>query len=623
MEGDFCGGDWSSPGIVIGKAFLLEDAEFEIDNYHIEAEEVAGEIERLHKALNEVKEELVDIKEYMAEELGQEKARIFKAHIMFLNDPEVIPAIEKKIRKEKIRAEKAVDVVMNHYLELFDRMQNEYLRGRKSDVQDVKKRIIRELLENEIKDGEIKNRDEPGEQKNYEQVSEVEKSGETKEPVDCYQPEGGKQVSEDKIVVVARDLTPADTAKLDRSVVRAFVTAQGSRTSHSAIMARSLGVPAVVGLGEEILEKCNPGDRIIVDGIGGRVIVNPSLDLMAEYREKIQQYEDYQTLLTNYREERAETGDGKRIKVSGNIGEPVDVDSVLENGGEGIGLFRTEFLYMNREKLPSEEEQFRVYRSVAEKMGDRSVVIRTLDIGGGKNLPYFEMKKEENPFLGFRAIRISLEKKDIFKEQLRAILRAAVYGDIKIMYPMVSSLRELEEIKRIVSEAIGELKERGQEYNKDIEAGIMIEIPSTLMIADELAQKVDFFSIGTNDLIQYMLAVDRNNEKIASMHTPYHPAVLRFIKKIVDKGHENNIRVSMCGEAAGAELLLPYWVGIGIDELSMSAISILKTKYNLRRLDVEQSSRVVEKVLQLSTEKEIKNFLTAQKEVTSFASKRR
>ncbi len=560
----------ASPGIEIGKVYQLVNQDIKIEEQNIKKQEVEEEIERLHVALQKVKKELKAIKEHIEEELGPDKARIFEAHIMLLDDPELIPAIEEKIRKQHLRAEKAVDEVMDHYINIFKRIENKYLEGRKSDVRDVGHRLIKELISQEQTEHKL----------------------------------------QEEVIIVARDLTPADTARLDTSVVKAFVTEQGSRTSHSAIMARSLGIPAVVGVGDGFMEKCNSGDTIAVDGTEGEVVVEPEEDVLRNFRERKAEFEKHQQDLIRYRDSNAVTEDGKKIEVVGNIGDPDEVDSVLENGGEGIGLFRTEFLYMNRSELPSEEEQFQVYRRVAEKMGSAPVIIRTLDIGGGKNLPYFEMTEEENPFLGYRAIRISLEKTEIFKDQLRAILRAGKYGNIKIMFPMISSLEELCAAKRLMEESRRELREEGLEFAEQIESGIMIEIPSTLMIAGELAREVDFFSIGTNDLIQYMLAVDRNNEKIARMHSPFHPAVLRFISRIVAQAHENDIWVGMCGEAAGNDLLIPFWLGIGLDELSMSAISILETKKLISSWRSDDALQVAEKALSLTTSDEIKEYLS-------------
>lgn len=560
----------ASPGIEIGKVYQLVNQDIKIEEQNIKKQEVEEEIERLQGALQKVKMELKAIKEHIEEELGPDKARIFEAHIMLLDDPELIPAIEEKIRKQHLRAEKAVDEVMDHYINIFKRIENKYLEGRKSDVRDVGHRLIKELISQEQAEHKL----------------------------------------QEEVIIVARDLTPADTARLDTSVVKAFVTEQGSRTSHSAIMARSLGIPAVVGVGDGFMEKCHSGDIIAVDGTAGEVVVEPEEDVLRNFRERKAEFEKHQQDLIRYRDSNAVTEDGKKIEVVGNIGDPDEVDSVLENGGEGIGLFRTEFLYMNRSELPSEEEQFQVYRRVAEKMGSAPVIIRTLDIGGGKNLPYFEMTEEENPFLGYRAIRISLEKTEIFKDQLRAILRAGKYGNIKIMFPMISSLEELRAAKRLMEESRRELREEGLEFAEQIESGIMIEIPSTLMIAGELAREVDFFSIGTNDLIQYMLAVDRNNEKIARMHSPFHPAVLRFISRIVAQAHENNIWVGMCGEAAGNDLLIPFWLGIGLDELSMSAISILQTKKLISSWRSDDALQVAEKALSLTTSDEIKEYLS-------------
>ena len=563
----------ASPGIKIGTAYLLLDQEIIIQEQKITDSEIESEIDRLHQALESVKQELSELKEYMSEKIGHQNAGIFKAHLMFLNDPELVPKFEEKIKKEQLRAEKAVAEVMDNYIQLFSQMKDDYLKARKSDVSDVRKRIIEKLIDR--------------------QPTQVVQENDT----------------EEGIIVVASDLTPSDTAQLDRSVVKAFVTEQGSRTSHSAIMARSLGIPAVVGLGEGLLEQCNHGDKIIVDGVKGKIYINPDLELLKRYQKKAGDYKEEQQELTVYRDRLAETKDGKRIEVMGNIGEPADVNSVLENGGEGIGLFRTEFLYMNRDHLPSEEEQFQVYCEVAKKMKQHPVIIRTLDIGGGKDLPYLDLDEEQNPFLGYRAIRISLEKTEIFKAQLKAVLRAGSYGNIKLMYPMISSLEELNKANQVLAAAKEELRQEGKDFDQDMEIGIMIEIPATLMIADILAKNVDFFSIGTNDLIQYMLAVDRNNEKIADMHSPYHPAVLRFIKQIIDIAHKQDIWVGMCGEAAGEELLLPFWLGAGIDELSMSAVSILKTKESISRWDLTRAQEISKKVLELGTEKEIIELL--------------
>lgn len=559
----------ASPGISIGKAYLKQERTLDIEEREIPEGKVEEEIIRLHNALDSAKNDIKGIKKFITRELGKEQAEIFQAHIMLLKDPELVPAIENKIREEHINAEAAVNQVLGRYAAIFAGMKDEYMRGRKCDINDVGKRIISSLNGKEVISEEL-----PG-----------------------------------KVILVARDLSPSDTANLDRSKIQAFVTAQGSRTSHTAIMARSLGIPAVVGVGEELLKNCRQGDTIIVDGNQGKIIIDPDQENVQEYHQRWQDYRQSQKKLKQFKDEKAETADGVEIEIAGNIGELADLEAILERGGEGIGLFRTEFLYMNREELPSEEEQYRVYRQVVEEMDGKSVIIRTLDIGGGKDLPYLELPAGKNPVLGYRAIRICLDRPQIFIPQLKAILRAAVHGNLKLMYPMISSVEEICAANQILDEAKSELKQEGKTFREDIEVGIMIEIPSTLMIADVLARKVDFFSIGTNDLIQYLVAADRNNEQIADIHSPYHPAVLRFIKKIVDICHERGIWVGMCGEAAGDELLLPFHVGIGLDELSMSAISILPIKHLLSYCSLKDARKLVAEVLSLETMNEVRELL--------------
>ncbi|MFW5976774.1 MAG: phosphoenolpyruvate--protein phosphotransferase [Bacillota bacterium] len=563
----------ASPGIAIGKIHLKRNKSFKITRRKISEKEVEKEIKRFHQALSRVKEDLSSIKEHISKKIGQEKAEIFEAHLMLLSDPELVPAIENKIKENKFSAEAAVERVIGKYVQIFANMENEYLKGRKSDLEDVGDRIIKILI------------------------------GQKRE----------SQKLKEKAVIVAKDLAPSDTARFDKSFVQAFVTEQGSRTSHTAIMAQSLGIPAVVGVREGLIDKCNQGDLIIVDGNTGKIIINPEPEMLKKYRKRINKYEKEQQKLHNFIDKKASTKDNKKISVMGNIGNINDIDSVLNQGGEGIGLFRTEFLYMGKDKLPSEEKQFEVYKKAAKKMGDKSVVIRTLDIGGGKALSYLELPEEKNPFLGYRAIRISLKSPEIFKPQLKAILRAGKYGNIKMMYPMISSLEEIHQTKKILRECCRELDKAGKKYNQNIEIGIMIEIPGTLMMAEDLAGEVDFFSIGTNDLIQYMLAVDRNNENIARLHTPYHPAVLRFITKIVEAAHKQDIWVSMCGEAAGEELLLPFLLGVGLDELSMSAVSILKIKKFMSKWTTEEAREVVKEITTLNTVSEIKDKLNSIK----------
>jgi len=560
----------ASPGIAIGKSLLKIEKEIEIDRENIADDQVEQEIEKLHNALTKSKKQLEELKEETAEKLGEEKAEIFAAHLMILDDPEVIPAFENKIKDNKLNAAAAVKDVIDQFAAMFAAMDDEYLRERGSDIKDVGMRVIKNLL-------------------GIEDIADK---------------------MEEEVIIIAEDLTPSDTAQLDTDKVLAFVTRDGSRTSHSAIMARSLGIPAVVGAGSELIEKAENEMEIIVDGNSGKVYFNPDQSTLDEYEDKLEKYEAEQERLKAYKDKNAETKDGHRVEVVGNMGNLKDVEPILANGGEGVGLFRSEFLYMDRSELPTEEEQFEVYKEVAEKMGDKPVIIRTLDVGGDKELPYLDFPEEMNPFLGYRAIRVCLERDDIFKPQLKALLRAGSYGNIKIMFPMISSLDELRAAKAKVEEVKAELKAEGIEYNEDIDLGMMIEIPAAVMIADQLAKEVDFFSIGTNDLIQYTVAVDRMNEQIAEMHTPYHPAVLRLIKKTIEAAHAEDIWVGMCGEAAGEELLLPFLLGAGLDEFSMSAVSILKIKEILTKWTFAEAEKESEKIIELGTAAEVKEYLS-------------
>ena len=559
----------ASPGIAIGKTLVKKEENLEIDRKNISEDQVEEEIEKLHAALAEAKESLKELKAETQEKFGEEEAEIFGAHLMILDDPEVIPAFEEKIKEEKLNAAAAVKDVVDQYAAMFSAMEDEYLKERGADIKDVGMRVIKILL-------------------GVEDIAEK---------------------MEEEVIIIAEDLTPSDTAQLETDKVLAFITKDGSRTSHTAIMARSLGIPAVVGMGEELMEKAANNLEVVVDGTSGEVYFSPDEETLKEYEAKLKDYEKEQQRLKIYKDRKAETKDGEAVEVVGNIGSLEDLSSVLEYGGEGIGLFRTEFLYMDRDRMPTEEEQFEVYKKAAEKMGDKPVVIRTLDIGGDKELPYLDFPEEMNPFLGYRAIRVCLERDDIFKPQLRALLRASAYGNIKVMFPMISSMDELLKAKAKVEEAKRELEKEGKDYNDEMEIGMMIEIPAAVMIADKLAEEVDFFSIGTNDLIQYTVAVDRMNEKIAEMHTPYHPAVLQMVKKTIEAGHEAGIWVGMCGEAAGEELLLPFLLGAGLDEFSMSAVSILKIKEVLSKWSSREAADKLEELYEKRTVEEVKDYL--------------
>jgi phosphoenolpyruvate-protein phosphotransferase (PTS system enzyme I) len=457
---------------------------------------------------------------------------------MFLEDEEFTGTAISKIHTENISAEQAISEVVNMYLEIMSAIEDEYMRERSSDIKDVGNRILSNLM------GKCDN------------ILEN---------------------LPDNSVVVAHDLTPSDTAQLDKKKVAAFITDIGGRTSHSAIMARTLEIPAVVGL-ENITSSVKNGDMIIVDGVEGLVIINPNEDTIDLYREKKNSLEQEKEKLKKLVNMKTITKSGKEIILAGNIGSPSDVDKVIENGGEGVGLFRTEFLYMDRPELPSEEEQFKAYKSVAEKLKGKPVVIRTLDIGGDKKLEYLQLPPETNPFLGYRAIRLCLDKTDIFKTQLRAILRASAFGKIQIMFPMISSLGEFFKAKELLYSCMEELKNEEQAFNEGIETGIMIEIPSAAIMADEFAKHVDFFSIGTNDLIQYTLAADRMNETVSYLYDPMHPAVLRLIKMTIDAAHKEGKWCGMCGEMAGDEAAIPILLEYGLDEFSMSASSILRAR---------------------------------------------
>lgn len=524
----------ASKGYAIGEVFIKKEQN--LNFREVKIEDVEKEKDRLHLAVEVSKMQLKEIKEKAERQLGADKGAIFESHLMILDDPEFIGAVDIGVETKKINAEKALLDVTEMYVAIFEAMDDEYMKARGSDIKDVGSRILQNLL--------------------------------GKAPVD---------VSElnENTVIVAHDLTPSDTAQLDKDKVVAFLTDIGGRTSHSAILARTLEIPAVVGLGN-ITESVKNGDVIIVDGVEGIVIINPDKKDIERYREKEFSFREEKKELKKLIGIKTVTKAGKRVKICGNIGRPEDVHQVLENNGDGIGLFRTEFLYMNRESMPSEEEQFEAYKYVAEKMGEKEVVIRTLDIGGDKRLPYLSMPEEMNPFLGYRAIRICLDRIDIFKIQLRALLRASTFGNIKIMFPMIASLSEFLSAKDILFECMKELKKEGKEFKENLEIGIMVEIPAAAVMAEELAKHVDFFSIGTNDLIQYTLAADRMNEKVSYIYDPMHPAVLKLIRMTIEAAHREGKWCGMCGEMAAEENAIPTLLEYGLDEFSMSASSILK-----------------------------------------------
>jgi phosphotransferase system enzyme I (PtsI) len=560
----------ASPGIQIGKAYVLKEQKPVIDRNNIAEDKIDAEIKRLEEAINKSRAQLVRIKERAERELGSGKAEIFGAHLLVLEDPVFLDEIKAKIKNEKITAENAVSQVTEAYIEIFKNMNDEYLRERAADVRDVGGRIIKNILGLPI-----------------ETLADIS----------------------EEVIVIARDLTPSDTAQMNKDKVLAFATDMGGRTSHTAIMARSLEIPAVVGL-TNISELAKTGDSVIVDGNKGTVYINPDEVTLREYERLKQDYIKYRHELKQLKDLPAETRDKtRRVEISANIGTPKDVKGALENGAEGVGLYRTEFLYMDRESLPAEDEQFEAYRAVAEAMAPRPIIIRTLDIGGDKKLPYLDMPDEMNPFLGWRAIRMCLDRPHILKTQLRAILRASHYGNIRIMYPMVSRVEEIRRANAVLDEARRELKAEGVPFDENIQVGIMVEIPSAALAADIMAKEVDFFSIGTNDLIQYTLAVDRMNERITNLYEPFHPAVLRLIKNVIDASHKAGKWTGMCGEMAGDAAATPILLGMGLDEFSMSASSIPQVKKIIRSLTYDEAKQIARKALSMEDPAEIRQMV--------------
>ncbi|MFI2858448.1 phosphoenolpyruvate--protein phosphotransferase [Paenibacillus sp. JSM ZJ436] len=553
----------ASAGIAIAKAFILEHPDYTVK--HTQVEDADREAARLDDALSRSRAELEDIKSRTLQELGEKKAEIFESHLLILDDPELINPVKDKIREESVAAEYALNETANQFIEMFQNMKSAYLQERAADMRDVTKRVLKHLLG-----------------LNYVSPSEIS----------------------EEVIVIAEDLTPSDTAQLNRNFVKGFTTNIGGRTSHSAIMARSLEIPAVVGT-QSILSSAESGDLIIVDGLEGLVLINPDEDTVAQYRDKQEQYAKQLEEWSKLRGEPTITQDGVHVELAANIGTPNDVTGVLENGGEGVGLYRTEFLYMGRDKLPSEEVQYNAYKSVLEKMQGKPVVVRTLDIGGDKELPYLDLPKEMNPFLGFRAVRLCLDRQDLFRTQLRALLRASVHGDLRIMFPMIATLGEFREAKGLLEDEKAKLAAEGIAVSDRIQLGIMVEIPSTAVMADQFAKEVDFFSIGTNDLIQYTMAADRMNERVSYLYQPYNPAILRLVKMVIDAAHKEGRWAGMCGEMAGDPLAIPLLLGLGLDEFSMSATSILPARSQISRLSKAQMQELASKALELRTAEEV------------------
>lgn len=557
----------ASPGIAIGKALVVEEKEIVIEKKAIT--DIDAEVKKLNDAVEVSKVELTAVKEKVAKEVGEEESEIFGAHLLVLEDPEFIGEAENKIKNESVNAEYALNEVKDMFVSIFEGMDNAYMKERAIDVKDVTGRVLRHILGIKVID-----------------LSSLK----------------------DEVVLVAHDLTPSDTATMDKSKVLGFLTDIGGRTSHTAIMSRTLEIAAIVGL-SDATNTIKDNDMIIFNGDTGEVFVNPEQSVIDEYTEKKRFFEEEKKELELLKGKESVTTDGKHVELAGNIGTPNDIEGLIKNDAEGVGLYRTEFLYMNSDKFPEEETQYEAYKAVLEGMEGKPVVIRTLDIGGDKKLSYFEMEEEMNPFLGYRAIRLCLDKTEIFKTQLRALYRASVHGKLRIMFPMISSLEELLKAKEVCEEVKKELSNEGIAYSNDVEIGMMIEVPSAAVISDILAKYVDFFSIGTNDLIQYTCAVDRMNQKISYLYNQFNPAVLRLINLVIKNAHSEGKWVGMCGESAGDQKIIPILLGFGLDEFSMSPISILRARKLVTSVSESDMKALASEVLSLSKAEEIEEYM--------------
>ena len=558
----------AAEGIGIGVAKVVREQNVEVVKKTVSDSET--EVNNFMRVLDITKAETEEMSKALEKNASAKEAEILFGHIMLMSDPMLVDEIVNRIKGESVCAEYVIEEVCNQYAAVFASMDDELMQQRATDMIDIKTRLIKKVLG-------IENTD----------LSKL--------------PYGS--------ILVAKDLTPSMTAGLNPDNVLGIVTQFGGKTSHSAILARALEIPAVVGL-SNLPEDISDDTDILLDGESGEVIILPTDNEKSDYENKKKNYDANKEMLKKYRELPSISKDGKKVEIAGNIGSPEDAKKVIENGGEGIGLFRTEFLFMDRDCMPTEEEQFESYKEVAAAMEGKPVIIRTLDIGGDKEIPYMGIVQDENPFLGYRAIRLCLDRKDdIYIPQLRALLRASAFGNIKIMLPLITSMDEIIEAKALISDIKKELDEKNIAYNKNIEVGIMVETAAASLLADIFAKEVDFFSIGTNDLIQYTMSVDRGNVKIAGLYSPFSPAVLRSINRIITEGKKAGIMVGMCGEAAADPLLIPVLLAWGMDEFSMSASSILKSRQIISGCDSKDLKAKVDKVLEMSTESEIKEYL--------------
>lgn len=548
----------ASDGVAVAKAYLLVQPDLSFSK--VSVSDTDAEEKRLDEALAKSTQDLQFIRDKAAKTLGEAEAQVFDAHLMVLSDPELIGQIKQNITDKKVNAESALKEVTDMYISMFEAMDdNAYMQERAADIRDVTKRILAHLLQVTLPNPSMIN---------------------------------------EEVVVIAHDLTPSDTAQLDRQYVKAFVTDIGGRTSHSAIMARSLEIPAIVGT-KEITAKVKADEIVAVNGITGDVIVKPTEEEKAEFLKAGEDFAAQKAEWEKLKLAKTVTADGKHFELAANIGTPKDLTGVNNNGAEAVGLYRTEFLYMDSADFPTEDDQYNAYKAVLEGMDGKPVVVRTMDIGGDKELPYLKLPHEMNPFLGYRALRISLSSlgDDMFRTQLRALLRASVHGNLRIMFPMVATLKEFRAAKALYNEEKQKLVDEGVAVADDIQVGIMIEIPAAAVLADKFAKEVDFFSIGTNDLIQYTMAADRMNEQVSYLYQPYNPSILRLIKHVVDSAHAEGKWAGMCGEMAGDQTAVPLLMGIGLDEFSMSATSILKTRSLMKKLDTTKMQELANRAL--------------------------
>ncbi|MGF0104218.1 phosphoenolpyruvate--protein phosphotransferase [Ligilactobacillus ruminis] len=546
----------ASDGIAAAKAYMLVQPDLSFSETSIDDSE--AEIKRLDDAVEASKSELELIKQKATENLGEEEAQVFEAHLTILADPELLGQIKDKIKNDKVNAEAALKSVTDMFIEMFEAMtDNAYMQERAGDIRDVTKRIMSHLLGVTLPNPAL---------------------------------------IQEEVIIVAHDLTPSDTAQLDRNYVKGFITDIGGRTSHSAIMSRTLEIPAVVGSGSATTD-IQEGEMVIIDGINGDALVDPTDAELADYKQKAAEFAAQKEEWARLKDAKSVSADGKEVLLGANIGTPDDVLGANDNGAEAVGLFRSEFLYMNSNELPTEDEQYEAYKAALEGMNGKQVVVRTMDIGGDKELPYLPLPEEQNPFLGYRAIRICLNRQDIFRTQLRALLRASKYGRLAIMFPMIATVQEFKDAKAIFEEEKANLVASGVEVSDDIQVGMMMEIPAAAMIADKLAKYADFFSIGTNDLIQYSMAADRGNERVSYLYQPYNPSILRLIKNIIDASHKEGKWTGMCGEMAGDQIAVPLLLGLGLDEFSMSATSILKTRSLIKKLDSKEMKELADKAV--------------------------